>query len=245
MIDLHTHVLPGVDDGPGDRAEALELLRRMREDGVRNVVATPHFLPGMYEPEQSSIAEALESVRGQVQDLKIHPGREIRLGGPDVVERILGGELAPLGTAGRYVLIEFPFAGLPVHAVDTLKRIRDGGLTPVVAHPERIAEIQRTPGTCEPLLESGVLLQVNAGSVLAREGQGTRRAARELFRRGWVSFLASDAHHPTSRAPRLTQALDVLEAEWGVPRPRRFVEDHPRAVLEGRDLPTDVSSAPS
>lgn len=245
MIDLHTHVLPGVDDGPRDREEALELLRGMRQDGVEVVVATPHFLPGMYEPDRRSIDEALEGIREEVRGLRVHPGREIRLGGPEVVERILRGELAPLGEGGRYVLIEFPFAGVPVSGADSLERLRDGGFVPVVAHPERIAEVQRRPETCERLLESGGLLQVNAGSVLGREGEGTRRTARELFRRGWVSFLASDAHHPRSRSPRLTEALEVLEADWDVARPRRFVEDNPRAVLEGRDLPTDVSSTTS
>lgn len=248
MIDLHTHVLPGVDDGPGDRGEALELLRGMREDGVREVVATPHYLPGMYEPSPSAIDGALEEVRGAVDGLAIHPGREIRLADPEVVERILRGELAALGEAGAYVLIEFPFAGVPVSALDVLREIREEGPVPVVAHPERITEVRRGPETCERLLESGGLLQVNAGSVLGREGEATRRTARELFRRGWVSFLASDAHHPNTRSPRLTEALEVLGTEWGVSNPRRFVEDHPRAVLEGRDLPnlpTDVSSTAS
>lgn len=245
MIDLHTHVLPGVDDGPNDLTEAIELLEGMRDDGVREVVATPHFLPGMYEPEPSAIDDALERVRGEIQGIQLHPGREIRLAGPEVVERIRDGGLAPLGDAERYVLIEFPFAGIPVFGSDALERIHDGGLIPVVAHPERIAEVRRSPDTCERLLESGAVLQVNAGSVLGRGGEGNRRTARKLFRRGWVSFLASDAHHPETRSPRLTEALEVLESEWEIPRPRRFVADNPRAVLEGRDLPTDVSSTPS
>lgn len=245
MIDLHAHVLPGVDDGPSNEEQARELLVRLREDGVTDVVSTPHFLPDLYEPTSSEIETALERMQSEVSEVILHPGREIRLSGPEVVGRILDGSFSTLAGSGRYSLIELPFQGIPVGALEALKRLHEGGIKPILAHPERNETLARSPDQCEEFIEAGLLLQVNAGSILGRDGPAVRDASRYLFERQWVSFVANDAHDTRRRSPCLTEALDVLESDWDVQNVKRFVEDNPRAVLEGRELSSEVSPASS
>lgn len=241
MIDLHCHLLPGVDDGPGCLEESLAMARAAYADGIRTVVVTPHA----QEWEQRRRAEATGyRVEGAVQQLqqKLHeagieltlvPGMEV-----DVDEalpaRLLDGRVSPLG-GGPYVLLELPFLAYALYIDQVIFRIQVAGWRPILAHVERYVYFQERPELLQELVRRGVLTQVSAGSLTGDLGAVVRSAALRLLRRGLVHCLATDAHAASgARAPRLSPAVARAAECVGRARAEAMVEAVPGCILAGK-----------
>lgn len=234
MIDLHAHVLPGLDDGPATLDHALEIVRSAAADGVTAIAATPHVRDD-HPTRAAGMEAALATVRAAAAgvDIEILPGGEIALDRLPVLD---DGELRRFGLGGNpsLLLIECPFVGWPLELDAVLFDLAARGFTVVFAHPERNAEVMERPELVAPLVERGVYVQVTAASVDGRFGTRIRRSAEALIARGFVHLLASDSHAPSVRAAGLGSAVDALGdpalGDW-------LTRGVPAALLAGEPLP--------
>lgn len=215
MIDLHIHILPSLDDGPSDLEESLTMAGLAAADGITAVVATPHIIPGLYNNSREKILASVNEFRSQLVArnilLEVLPGAEYMLD-PAIPGWLKEGKVMTLGDGGRFLLVEFPSSGIPVFAGQTLFEIAIQGVTPVIAHPERNAELLEHPDKLLPLLERGALCQGTAGSITGRFGSRVRQVAGWYLERGCYHFFSSDAHDPVHRSPNLSKARDVLDS---------------------------------
>ena len=211
MVDLHCHILPGLDDGPATLDDALAMARMAAADGVQVIVATPHVQREYRFPAPDLIREAAarldKAVRAEQLPLRILPGAEIPAE-PELLEALQAGRLLTVGDRGRHVLIELPSNAPAIYAPELFFRLQVAGYTPIVAHVERAVIFRHQPAMLREFHERGIQLQLNVDSLSA--GWSTRRYARQLVRDGLVDLLASDGHDLKRRQPVLTPARRVL-----------------------------------
>jgi protein-tyrosine phosphatase len=235
FIDLHTHLLPGVDDGARDMDVSLAMARLAQADGIGHIVVTPHVpFCGL---DVSALAKRLEALRGFLAqnqvELQLSLGTEVSLE-PDMIQWLAEGMACPLG-ATRYVLAELPFFGYPPYVEDVIFQLQVKGYTPILAHPERNAELAATPARLGALVERGVLTQITTTSLLGGFGAATRNAAVEFLQRGWAHVLASDAHSATHRPPILSEGVRAAERIVG-DQAWDLVTVNPAAILNGDEV---------
>jgi len=240
VIDLHNHLLPGIDDGAKKLEETLEFLRIARRDGVKVVVATPHMKPGVYDNRRETILERValvqEAARGdEAGGVTLLPGAEVYFTA-DLVARARAKQLMTIGDGGRYLLLELPYQQIPMQVDDTIFQLRLLGITPVMAHPERVAYYLENIERVGASVRIGALTQVTAASLTGKFGEKARDFARGLLRRNLVHVLASDAHDVLYRPPVLSEVIPIAAAEVGEAAARRMVEETPRAILDGQEV---------
>jgi protein-tyrosine phosphatase len=239
MIDLHAHVLPGLDDGPVDLEQALALLRAAARDGTRVIAATPHLRGDHPAVRAEALANAHAELITRLDDhlgVRVVIGAEVDLGwATDATDEQL--HLASYRQRGSDLLVETPYGQLPASFEQMLFRLELRGYRLLLAHPERSPDFQRQPERLLALVERGVLLQLTASSLLRGRRSASGRLARQLVTRGYAHVLASDAHaHHGSRAPAL--AAGVAAARKLAPeRADWMAGSAPAAVLAGKPLP--------
>lgn len=245
MIDIHHHCIPGVDDGPRDLAQAVELCLAAAADGITTIIATPHVLRGAWQNRSRDLLEtSLAALRNEVGDRV-----ELVLGSEyffdfDMVE-VLTTENAIVPLAGsRYVLVEFDAHSVPPLVDAPFYRAQLAGWIPIVAHPERNTVFQAKPSLLRLLVSRGARMQVTAGSLLGDFGDDARKCAARWIGEGLVHFVATDAHNVKRRPPRLSAARAVLRQIAGDEVADALVLENPRAVLERRQLAWDPEPAP-
>ena len=199
MIDLHSHILPGLDDGAGDLEVSLEMARAAVGDGITAIAATPHVRedwPTEPAAMERQVADLRAALAAEGVPLELMTGGEI---GYDRLPELDDETLRRFGLGGNpsCLLLELPYAGRPLSLEETLFDLRLRGFTVVLAHPERSAEVVEDTARLERLVETGVLVQVTASAVDGRSGGRSRRNAKLLLERGLVHMLASDAHAPS------------------------------------------------
>ncbi len=231
MIDTHCHILPGVDDGPESREEALAMARVAVADGIHTVVATPHLTPGDFAhhpwiAEQVTLLQ--QALEQQGLPLRVLPGAEV-VAAPEVLEYLPG--LPRLGS-GAYLLLETPLMGLPTYLEELVFAIQLAGTRVALGHPERTQLMRAKPEVIRRLAERGCVLQLNVSSLLGRHGRMTRRLALELLREFPACVVASDAHDALYRPPRLAPAAAVFRRVGGEARFREAVETRPGEMVE-------------
>ena len=234
MVDLHCHILPGVDDGSPDMATSLEMAEIAVADGIDTVVATPHLSTDnpLSPSEIRAATQAFnEALRQQQIDLVVLPGAEVEAQ-LQMVESLRGKQLITIGDRGRHLLIETPFVGIPQFLEQICFELQIAGVTPVLAHPERSELARQQPEVLQRLAERGCLLQVNVDSVLGRAGRDAKRLAVSLLRTGQAQILASDAHDVRHRPPRLSPAQQELERAVKNINFQILVDTLPRQIIE-------------
>lgn len=232
MIDLHSHILPGLDDGVRSLDEARALAQLAAAEGVEAIAATPHVrgdFPTTPEQMESGVAELRADFEVAGIAVRVLHGGEIALERLDELSR---DDLRrfTLGQTGRYLLLETPYFGSPLALAPAVRSLRDSELTPIVAHPERNADVQRRPGLLEALVELGALVQVTAASLDGRFGRPTRKTARALLKLRLAHLIASDAHGPELRQAGLSAAVEAIGDEALA---RYLVEEVPHAISVG------------
>lgn len=231
MIDLHSHVLYGVDDGPEKLAGSLAICEAAASDGVTVLAATPHVRRDYPTPPELMEHRLAEVAAAAGETIRLVPGGELDLA---ELRRPLD-ELRRFALAGNpeYLLVETPYYGWPLELPGVLFDLRLGGIVPVLAHPERNGEVQLRPDVLEPLVAGGCLVQLTAASVDGRLGRGARACAARLLELGLAHLIASDAHEPSVRAVGMSSAVETVGDELGA----WLAEDVPRAIVEGTPLP--------
>jgi protein-tyrosine phosphatase len=236
MIDLHSHVLPAVDDGAENLAMSLALLRASADGGITQIAATPHVradYPTTPEAMERGVAELNAAAREAGIPIVVLPGGELDI---EEIARLDDNTLARFGLAGNpsVLLVECPYVGWPPGLRILTASLAAKGFTVVLAHPERNPVVQANPVVLRPLVDDGVLVQLTASSVDGRLGSPSKRASRALLDGGLAHLVASDAHSTVVRPAGLAAALASLDdpelARW-------LTEDVPGAVVHGAELP--------
>jgi protein-tyrosine phosphatase len=243
VIDTHNHLLAGVDDGARDTSEMLEMCRVASADGIERVVATPHSLDGRYINEPASIRGLVLDLNERLDaaglGLQVDPGMEVRVS-PELFDSLDNSMILPLNE-GRYVLLELHPLHFPAGFENLVRRFLDRGLRIILAHPEKNFAIQRNPELLFKLIGLfkpwELLIQVTAASILRRNGFLVSRLTRLLVKSNLAHLIATDAHDPTSRAPTLSKAVEVVARLAGEEKAAQMTRDIPQAVLDGKKFP--------
>jgi len=243
MIDTHSHILAGVDDGAEDEQETLEMCHIARQDGISTMVATPHSFDGKYlcEPEEikSRVCSLNEALSENDIDLRILPGMEVRIVA-ELPQHISEGRILALNEGG-YVLLEFHPSHIPAGFENLLKDLIERGFGAVLAHPEKNVVIQRKPEYLYALIEEfhtwKLLVQITADSVIGMASFRAGRVARILLEHDLVHLIATDAHSSKGRIPQLSQAVAVAARLVGEEKALKMVTQIPLAVLGKGDFP--------
>jgi protein-tyrosine phosphatase len=235
VIDLHSHILPALDDGARDLAGAVAIARTAAADGVRAIAATPHVredYPTAPNEMRAALGQVKDAVAADGIEIEVLPGGEIAL--PEAAT-LAPEELRAFGLGGNpdVVLVETPYWGWPLAFGDVVMRLRGLGITPVLAHPERNTEVHNEPTLLAPLVAAGALVQVTAASLDGRLGRRARTCATRLLELELAHLLASDAHAPDLRAAGLSQARNSAGDELG----RWLTEDVPAAIVACEPIP--------
>lgn len=237
MIDLHSHLLPGIDDGAPDLETALQLARVAVDDGITHLVCTPHIHHGRYDNDRASIHQAHQRfVQGLAQagiDLKVSWAAEVRFG-MELMGNLAEGALPFLGRweGKKVLLLEFPHSEIPFGAERLTTWLLQRNVVPMIAHPERNKGLMRTPAKLKPFLQQGCLLQVTAGSVAGHFGDNARALAHSLLEEGLVTILASDAHNLQHRPPLLAEGMEHAARIVGDRQAERLVKDTPWQIAQ-------------
>jgi len=240
LIDLHCHILPGVDDGPSSAAESLSMARQAIADGIKTIVATPHTLNGVYYNPFREVADQVARLREiflkERLALDLYPGSESYIC-VQMVQQVTTGEVGTINGNGRYVLVEFPVQAIPSGAKDELFQLKLKGITPIIAHPERNLVIQRQLEILYELVAMGCLIQITAMSVTGELGEKAMMCAHRLLDLRLAHVIASDAHSADTRAPILSPAVEIAGLIMESPKEAdEMVSARPGAILAGEPL---------
>lgn len=201
MIDIHSHILPGIDDGPKKLEMSLDMIRKSHEEGTENIVATPHFRRGCFETPYSEVKKVVkyfnDLVKEEGLDINIHYGQEVYYS-DRIIEDLDEGLIGTIN-GGQYMLVEFPMRKIPSEAVDYMYELKLRGITPIIAHPERYSEVIKNAEVLNKFIEEGCLFQLNAGSIRGFFGKDVKKTAETLIKNNVYSFIGSDAHNNSSR----------------------------------------------
>lgn len=238
IIDIHAHILPGLDDGPRTMDEALRMCELSVEQGVTVVVATPHMCDPRYpvtsEAVRTGVGELSQACRERGLDLQILPGAEVRLR-PDLLNILQAGEALTLADSGRYFFMELPPDIVP--SIDGLVfELEVEGITPILSHPERNHDFCRKPERLTGLVDRGCVVQITGDSLLGRFGRAARRAAERFLKDGLVHVVASDAHSAGDRLPALGRVADLLGSSMGEDVARTLLHVNPARIIRGEPL---------
>jgi protein-tyrosine phosphatase len=251
-VDIHCHCLAAIDDGPRNAAESLAVCRLLARDGFTDVIATPHQL-GRYDglnwaaEIRGAVAHLQQMLDRERVPLRVHAGGEVRI--DERIPKLLAdGKLLTLGDSGRYLLLELPNS-MHIAPEMVMRLIQQGAATTtttggvaqsqsmppyiVLAHAERYDALRRDPAAAEAWVHVGAILQVNAPSLLGDGPPDSRAAAMQWLADGWVSVIATDAHSPNTRRPRMTEAIDLIEREFGIDVAQEVCIDNPAELLLG------------
>ena len=237
MIDIHNHLLIGVDDGPQNEEEALALMKQAIDNGITDIIVTPHQYSGDFINPKSKILEKMEEIKFLIGkhnlNLNVYPGQEIRINGELVHE--LESEINIPLNGSQYVLVEFSFTELANYTEKLFFDLQMKGYTPLIAHPERCRPLMKAPDRLYDLIEKGAIGQVTATSVAGALGEGIQEKSLKLIQNNLVHVVASDAHHASNRPFMLKEAYQVIEENLGEEYVHRL-KYNAEAILHNRDV---------
>lgn len=246
MIDIHLHILPGVDDGPATLDDALSLARSLVQEGVQVAVATPHYNDEYPQLPAREIVERVGNLQRELDrhaiPLRLLVGHEalIQAG---LVADVQSGRLATLN-GSRYLLLELWNSSWMPETERVIFELRALGIVPVLAHPERYLAIQQDSNRLKALVEQGVLAQLTAGSLVGVQGKTARKCAETLLKRGLIHCIASDAHGPGRRPPAILQGMQATERIIGRAQAAQLIEAYPAAMVQNQSLDVFAPAIP-
>lgn len=236
MIDIHSHILPGVDDGPDEIEQSLIMLEIAQSDGIKHITATPHFWGSINPQICRNLREKYYLLQNEAKnrglEIEIHLALETFIA-VDFMP-LIRSDCATYENEKRYILIEFAMFDLPFGFDSILSDIVTFGTMPIVAHPERNSKIVNKFEFAEKIYDSGAKLQLTAASVLGYFGRQIQKTSLKLLDRDMIFAVASDAHDPFNRPPVLSEAFDFIEDRFGFQKAEELFITHPGDVLSVR-----------
>lgn len=233
IVDIHNHILPGLDDGAGSMEEAILLAANAVENGITHIVATPHHLDGKYMNSPTAVKAAVANLYNEFSKrkiaLKIFPGQEVHLA-TNILEELEKDPLT-LANSGKYILIELPSKYIPVHTLDILYKIQLKGLIPIIVHPERNVVLRRNKNLLYEFVKKGALIQVTAASLIGMNGRELKRYSKVLIQHNLVHFISSDAHHYIKRPFLLKKAYAYIQKKFSTAQVTYFQENAKQVIF--------------
>ena len=245
MIDLHAHILPGLDDGAKDMDEAIDMCFRAAKDGIDTIVATPHTGNSSFNSHRDLIFEAVTVLNTHLKKrkipVKVLPGADNYIN-EHLVRSLQDGEAMTVNDNGRYVMVEFPRDIMPPKYLELVFGLKVKGITPIFTHPERNMAVQSNSEIVRQWVDKGGLVQITAMSLIGAFGDDARKCAEDFLRYRLVHVIASDAHSRDQRPPILSKAVELAGSLVGSDYARKLVEDFPAAIIAGRpfDVPEPI-----
>ena len=228
MIDLHCHILPGVDDGAKTMEDSIAMAMAAADEGIHTIVATPHHQNGRYTNEKETVLEKIKELNEELQikgvPLQILPGQEIRIHG-ELIEELNEGISMGMGNTTNYLFIELPSGHVPRFANQMLFDLQVEGYRPVIVHPERNREIMEDPSLLYDMVKKGIFTQVTAASVAGKFGKKIQTFSHQLIEANLTHFIASDAHNTTTRGFCLQEAYEEIDKQFGAGIKYMFMEN--------------------
>jgi protein-tyrosine phosphatase len=246
LIDLHSHILPGIDDGAASLEISLKMARIAVEEGIRVMACTPHIYPGLYQNHKAGIVAARDALQTALDErgiaLQLTTGADVHLV-PGVLEGLRAGTIPTLHDT-RYVLLEPSHHVVPPRFAESVFQLVAAGYVPVITHPERLTWIKDHFEMLAQLTRQGAWLQVTAGALTGMFGSAPKYWGERLLGEGLVHILATDAHSATRRVPVLSQGLAVAEKLLGAEEARQLVHGRPAALMSNL-APSQVAPLPA
>ena len=238
MIDIHHHLLWGLDDGSSSVENSVDMARMAVADGITHVVCTPHsngqytYDPMVVEYKIDTLQRTLDSAR---IPLKLGRGCDFHMSYDNIQNAKADPARFSINGLG-YLLVELPDYGLSHALTETFYQLRLAGMTPILTHPERNATLQADQKRMADWMRAGLLIQVTAGSVVGRMGKSAHRMAHELLANRWVHFIATDAHNTTSRPPKMREAYELIAEKYGPEYAHALCVGNPLAAFMGKEM---------
>ena len=241
FADIHTHILPGVDDGAADLEQALQMVRMAYQEGTRALFLTPHYqgtyFNGTKQSMETAFSEFSQTVAAEVPQMQVYLGSELCFE-VELTEKLQRREACTLGNS-RYILLEFPFELLRFQMISGITELVRCGYVPIIAHVERCGIFYQYPGLIDEVLKAGALLQLNADSVMGKQGFWVKRFCHKLLKARKVHFIASDTHNTTTRPPCLKKCYDRVCKRYGHQYAQNIFMGNVQAIVENRPLRGD------
>lgn len=237
MIDTHCHIIPGIDDGAGDVKTSLEMLKIAEEDGIKTIIATPHYYRNKYECNIEDAKNHLDKLKELSQSegisVEIIQGQEVFLD-KYTVDLYKDGTIGTINNS-KYILVETSFAGSkPKDVLENIYEIRLLGLTPILAHPERYGFIIKDNSSINEFIKEGCLFQITSSSITGIFGKDVKKTSENLIKSGICNFIGSDAHTTGRRSPRMKEALE--EVRKLNENAYESIEKNSEAVISNKEL---------
>ena len=241
MIDFHTHILPKVDDGSKSVEETFELLKEARNAGFDSIISTSHYMEKYYEvnvaERQIWIGALSANLQKEGINLNLYLGNEVYIT-ENIIQLLETGKATTINRT-NYILFEFPLNVKPMNMYDVIYDMLQYKLIPVLAHPERYVFVQKEPEIIYDLIQKGVLMQANYGSILGQYGEKAQLIVKRFFENNMIHFLGSDVHKKNSIYPRIPQALSEIRLLVGEEKLEELTTINPGLVLENKKIDMD------
>ena len=236
MIDLHAHILPGLDDGPSSWDQALEMCKLAQRDGIHTICATPHTIPGEYDNYREGILKTTDELRERLKkesiDINVIPGAEV-YAFEDLVDWLENGKILTINDKKKNILLELPIVGIPLIIWNLIYQLRLKNITPIIVHPERNKKVLDDISIVHEFIRQGALIQINSRSLEGSRVNKARRVVKSLLTHNLVHVIASDAHSPDRRPPILSKAAKIAKRLVGEEEVYRLTEDNPKKIING------------
>lgn len=248
MFDMHSHIIPGIDDGAKDQETALSMLKIAAHNGTTHIAATPHVIEGQWLPEWENILEECKKLQKLVASMELSitviPGAEVAMG-MNILQRIKGPGAYCIN-GGRYMLVELPMTEIPAFADEFFFTLQARGITPILAHPERYIKLMSNPERLGDWIRRGILTQMNGTSLTGVMGERVREFAERLLLQDMIYMIGSDAHSKRTRNSNLLSAAEKVKQLLGNESARQLLLTNPQKILNnGEILLKDIKQYPT
>ena len=242
MIDIHSHILPNIDDGARSIEETFNMIKEAKNVGFDVIVSTSHYMEGYYEtnvPEREVWVKAIhENLQAKNIDINLFLGNEIYMS--DNIIELLEDRKASTINDTSYVLFELPLNVEPLNLYDTIYELQQYKLVPILAHPERYSFVQREPELIYDLVEKGVLMQANYGSIIGQYGKKAQMIVKKFFEGNMIHLLGTDVHRQNTIYPKIPQIMSELNELIGEEKLKELTEINPRLVIQNKRIDIEM-----
>ena len=237
MIDMHSHIIPAIDDGSRNVKETFNMIKEAKEVGFTDIIMTPHFLLNSYEPDKEEINllknKFQEILKNENIEIRLHSGMEIYIS--DKLEELLNNNRVLTLNDSRYILIELPLATKVNYLDYILNLLRSFSIKPIIAHPERYTCVQENPELVQQFIDNGALIQCNYGSILELYGKKAKQTFKILLKNNQVDFLGSDSHRENTIYPLIPKAIKKIKKIIGDKVFYKISTENPKKVLNNEE----------
>lgn len=238
MIDFHSHIIYGVDDGAKNIEMSIQILKEAQKVGVTDIILTPHYLKNYYTENKKEIEKRKEQLEKKLQEenikVNLYQANEVYIT-DDMVELINNGTISTINNT-KYVLFELPMSTETLNLKTVIYSLLENGNVPIIAHPERYVYIQKEPNMLIELIEDGVLFQMNIGSILGQYGKNAQKTAQKLIKYNMVHFLGTDTHRPNMIYNRINEAIEKLSKIASKEQLENLLTNNAKKVLQNEKI---------